>query len=92
MLVSPDQGYFVRENVKLRLLSARLSLLSRNEETLKSDLAAADAALGHYFDNASKQTQTVRDLVKEVTAGSAAVAVPNIDTSLQAVEQYRSRG
>jgi uroporphyrinogen III methyltransferase / synthase len=92
MLVSPDQGYFVRENVKLRLLSARLSLLSRNEETLKSDLAAADAALGHYFDNASKQTQTVRDLVKEVSAGSAAVAVPNIDTSLQAVEQYRSRG
>ncbi|WP_084168600.1 fused uroporphyrinogen-III synthase HemD/membrane protein HemX [Paraburkholderia acidipaludis] len=92
MLVSPDQGYFVRENVKLRLLSARLSLLSRNEETLKSDLAAADAALGRYFDNASKQTQAVRDLVKEVSVGSAAVAVPNIDTSLQAVEQYRSRG
>src|SRR5471030_1810301 len=31
MLASPDQGYFVRENVKLRLLSARLSLLSRSE-------------------------------------------------------------
>src|SRR5471032_2113214 len=29
MLASPDEGYFVRENVKLRLLSARLSLLSR---------------------------------------------------------------
>ncbi|MFP6559876.1 fused uroporphyrinogen-III synthase HemD/membrane protein HemX [Paraburkholderia sp. B3] len=92
MLVSPDQGYFVRENVKLRLLSARLSLLSRNEATLKSDLAAADAALGRYFDSGSKETQAVRDLVKAVSVGSAAVAVPNIDTSLQAVEQYRSRG
>ncbi|WP_322014417.1 fused uroporphyrinogen-III synthase HemD/membrane protein HemX [Paraburkholderia sp. J12] len=92
MLISPDEGYFVRENVKLRLLSARLSLLSRNEDTLKSDLAAADAALARYFDNASKQTQAVRDLVKEVSAGSTAVALPNLDTSLQAIQQYRSRG
>ena len=92
MLVSPDQGYFVRENLKLRLLSARLALLSRNQTTLKSDLHAADAALARYFDNASKRTQTVRDRVKEVDAGSAAVEVPNLNTSLQAVNQYRSRG
>ncbi|WP_233862627.1 fused uroporphyrinogen-III synthase HemD/membrane protein HemX [Paraburkholderia adhaesiva] len=92
MLISPDEGYFVRENVKLRLLSARLSLLSRNQDALKSDLAAADAALARYFDNASKETQSVRDLVKAVRAGSATVALPNLDTSLQAIQQYKSRG
>ncbi len=92
MLASPDQGYFVRENVKLRLLSARLSLLSRNEATLKSDLAAADAALAHYFDSASKETQNVRDLLKQVDAGSAAVALPTLDESLKAIQQYKSRG
>jgi uroporphyrinogen III methyltransferase/synthase len=92
MLVTPDQGYFVRENLKLRLLSARLALLSRNQTTLKSDLHAADATLARYFDSASKNTQIVRDLVKQVDDGSAAVAVPNLDTSLQAVNQYRSRG
>ncbi|SDH59425.1 fused uroporphyrinogen-III synthase HemD/membrane protein HemX [Paraburkholderia phenazinium] len=92
MLVTPDQGYFVRENLKLRLLSARLALLSRNQTTLKSDLHAADAALARYFDNASKRTQTVRELVKDVDTGSAAVEVPNLNTSLQAVNQYRSRG
>ncbi|PVX82402.1 uroporphyrinogen III methyltransferase/synthase [Paraburkholderia unamae] len=92
MLVSPDQGYFMRENLKLRLLSARLSLLSRNEATLKSDLADADATLARYFDGASKQTQTVRELLKEVGAGSAAVALPTLDKSLQAIQQYRSRG
>jgi uroporphyrinogen III methyltransferase/synthase len=91
MLVTPDQGYFLRENLKLRLLSARLALLSRNQTTLKSDLHAADAALARYFDNASKRTQTVRELVKEVDDGSAAVEVPNLNTSLQAVNQYRSR-
>jgi uroporphyrinogen III methyltransferase/synthase len=92
MLVTPDQGYFVRENLKLRLLSARLALLSRNETTLKSDLAAAQNALTRYFDNSSKKTQTVSDLVKQVQAASAAVELPNLSTSLQAVNQYRSRG
>ncbi|MFM0669965.1 fused uroporphyrinogen-III synthase HemD/membrane protein HemX [Paraburkholderia sediminicola] len=92
MLVTPDQGYFVRENLKLRLLSARLALLSRNETTLKSDLQAAENALTRYFDNSSKKTQTVADLVKQVQAGSAAVELPNLNTSLQAVNQYRSRG
>ena len=92
MLVAPDQGYFVRENLKMRLLSARLALLSRNQTTLKSDLHAADAALTRYFDNSSKNTQTVADLLKQVDAGSAAVELPNLNTSLQAVNQYRSRG
>jgi uroporphyrinogen III methyltransferase / synthase len=92
MLVTPDQGYFVRENLKLRLLSARLALLSRSQTTLKSDLQAAQAALTRYFDNTSKKTQTVIDLVKQVDAGSAAVDLPNLNTSLQAVNQYRSRG
>jgi uroporphyrinogen III methyltransferase/synthase len=78
--------------VKLRLLSARLSLLSRNDATLKSDLAAADDALARYFDNNSKDTGAVRDLIKEVNAGSVAVALPNLDTSLQAIAQFRSRG
>jgi uroporphyrinogen III methyltransferase / synthase len=92
MLVSPDQGYFMRENLKLRLLSARLSLLSRNPATLKSDLAAADATLARYFDGASKETQNVRDLLKQVDAGSTAVALPTLDTSLKALQQYQSRG
>jgi uroporphyrinogen III methyltransferase / synthase len=91
MLVSPDQGYFLRENLKLRLLSARLALLARNQVTLKSDLHAADASLARYFDASSKNTQTVRNLVKEVDDGSGAVDLPNLDTSLQAVHQYRSR-
>ncbi|MDR5792376.1 MULTISPECIES: fused uroporphyrinogen-III synthase HemD/membrane protein HemX [unclassified Caballeronia] len=92
MLTSPDQGYFVRENVKLRLLSARLSLLSRSEPTLKSDLHAADAALGRYFDASSKKVQAVRELVKQVDQASLAVAVPNLNASLAAVHQFKRGG
>ena len=37
-------------------------------------------------------SQTVRELLKEVGAGSAAVELPTLDKSLQAIQQYRSRG
>ncbi|MEK6422719.1 MAG: fused uroporphyrinogen-III synthase HemD/membrane protein HemX [Burkholderia gladioli] len=92
MLTSPEQGYFVRENVKLRLLTARLSLLARNESAMKSDLHAAQAALAHYFDASSKDTRTVEDLLKQVDAASLSVAVPNLSTSLNAIQQFKSRG
>jgi uroporphyrinogen III methyltransferase / synthase len=92
MLASPDQGYFVRENVKLRLLSARLSLLSRSEATLKSDLHAADTALGRYFDASSPRVQSVRDLVKQVDQASMAVTLPDLSASLAAVHQFKRGG
>jgi uroporphyrinogen III methyltransferase/synthase len=82
----------VRENVKLRLLTARLSLLARNESAMKSDLHAAQAALAHYFDASSKDTRTVEDLLKQVDAASLSVAVPNLSTSLNAIQQFKSRG
>ncbi|QIE22838.1 HemX, putative uroporphyrinogen-III C-methyltransferase [Caballeronia sp. SBC1] len=92
MLASPDQGYFVRENVKLRLLSARLSLLSRSEPALKSDLHAADTALGRYFDQSSGKVKAVRALVQQVDQASLAVTVPDLNASLAAVHQFKRGG
>lgn len=92
MLNSPQQGEFIRENVKLRLLSARLGLLSRNQATLEADLHAADAALARYFDGTSKRTQIVRAAIRDVAQGAATVEIPNLNTSLQAVHNYKSRG
>ena len=51
---------------------------------MKSDLQAAQSALTRYFDNSSKQTQTVLDLVKQVDAGSA--AVDNVAVNTEEVE------
>src|SRR6202042_658478 len=92
MLTSPDQGYFVRENVKLRLLSARLSLLSRSEPTLKSDLHAADTALARYFDPESGKVKAVRTLLQQVDQASLAVTVPDLNASLAAVHQFKRGG
>ncbi|PTB19479.1 fused uroporphyrinogen-III synthase HemD/membrane protein HemX [Trinickia symbiotica] len=92
MLASPDQGRFVRDNLKLRLLSARIALLSRDQTTLKSDLQAADAALTRYFDGSAKSTGTVRELLKQVGDGAASVQAPDINASLQAVHNAKAGG
>lgn len=45
VLLSPEQSFFVRENLKLKLLNARLGLLSRQIDSANADLSVADAAL-----------------------------------------------
>ena len=50
LLASPQQGEFLRENLKLRILNARLDLLSRNAVAYRSDMQGIDQALKTYFD------------------------------------------
>ncbi|MCX7896266.1 MAG: uroporphyrinogen-III C-methyltransferase [Rhodocyclaceae bacterium] len=51
-LLSPREAYFLRENLRLRLLSARLTLLARDEKGFRHELALADSWLARYFDGA----------------------------------------
>ena len=54
-IVPPPQAYFLRENLRLRLLNARLSLLVRDEAGYREDLRAADAWIRRYFDGCASQ-------------------------------------
>ena len=40
VLLPPDQAYFLRENLRLRLLSARLALLAQDQAAFQADLEA----------------------------------------------------
>ncbi|MCF2133064.1 MULTISPECIES: fused uroporphyrinogen-III synthase HemD/membrane protein HemX [Mycetohabitans] len=92
MLVAPDQGYLLRENVKLRLLSARIALLSRDEKLTNADLQAAQQALARYFDPSAQATRNARESLDQVRKGAAHIALPNLDASLNAIHQNKSRG
>lgn len=91
MLVSPDQGYFLRANLKLRLLNARLALLGRNQATLHDDLGAAQAALSKYFDGKSRRTQAVLTLLKQVDNDTQSIELPTLDASLAAIAQIKNK-
>jgi uroporphyrin-3 C-methyltransferase len=85
MLVAPEQAFFLRENLKLRLLNARLALLSRQFDTAQSDLRDAQSVLERYFDRSSKRTANALDLVKQVSSQARQVIVPRPDATLAAV-------
>lgn len=85
MLIAPDQAFFLRENLKLRLLNARLSLLSRQFDTAQADLRQAIGALERYFDRNSRRTSTAIDLLKQVSSQARQVVPPRPDATLTAI-------
>jgi uroporphyrin-3 C-methyltransferase len=85
MLLAPEQSFFLRENLKLRLLNARLALLSRQFDTAQSDLLVAQAALARYFDRSAKRTMLAAELVKQVLGQARLVTVPRPDDTLAAL-------
>jgi uroporphyrin-3 C-methyltransferase len=85
VLLAPDQAYFVRENLKLRLLNARVALLSRQFSLAQADLQVAETALDRYFDRSSRRTGVALDLVKQVSVQSRQVVLPRPDQTLAAL-------
>jgi uroporphyrin-3 C-methyltransferase len=84
-LLAPQQQFFLRENLKLRLLSARFDLLFRDQANFRADLAAAHTWLKKYFDTRSKPVQSLQILLKELRATEMTTELPGLAGSLDAV-------
>lgn len=85
MLIAPEQSYFLRENLKLRLLNARLSLLSRQFEQAQGDLAVAQTSLERYFDRNARRVNTTAELLRQVAAQTRQANLPRPDETLAAL-------
>ncbi|QAU34813.1 uroporphyrinogen-III C-methyltransferase [Janthinobacterium sp. 17J80-10] len=90
LLLSPTQAYYARENLKLRLLSARLALLSRNESAFRNDILAAQDTILKYFDTRAKQTQAAQALLRQVQNNNLSIEMPTLADSLNAVRNYKA--
>lgn len=81
-LLSPEQSFFVRENFKLKLLNARLGLLSRQLDSARADLLVAEVALKKYFDGNARKTQAAAALLQQVQTQMRNLQLPRIDDTL----------
>ena len=90
-LLPPTQAYFLRENLRLRLLNARLSLLMRDEAGYREDMRAAQAWVRRYFDTRSKQTADALAQLKTLSSALLSFEMPSISESLEAVRGFKSR-
>jgi uroporphyrin-3 C-methyltransferase len=84
-LMSPEQAFFLRENVKLKLLNARLALLARHLSTSQADMAAVEQALDRYFDARSLQVSAAQKVLAQLRKDVVQSKLPRPDETLAAL-------
>ena len=88
-LLAPNQVFFLRENLKLRLLSARLALLLHDETSFKSDIIAAQEWLTRYYDNSAKVTMVTLNSLRQLQENRISIELPDISASLDAARNFK---
>jgi uroporphyrin-3 C-methyltransferase len=89
-LLTPAQGYFLRENLKLRLLAARVALLARDESSFRDDIRAAQGWIGKYFDTKARANANALVTLKGLAESPVSISPPDINASLAAVRSARA--
>ena len=85
LLLSPEHAFFLKENLKLKLLNARLAVLSRQFDVARSDVGAAQAALSKYFAQSSRRTHQVQTVLAQLQIHLQPSAQPSLDETLTAL-------
>ena len=90
VLISPEQAFFVRENLKLRLLNARMALLARQVDTAKADTAVVQKEISQYFDLHQKNTAVAIALLQSIQVSLKQLQLPTLSESLTALAQAQA--
>lgn len=85
VLLAPEQAFFLRENLKLRLLNARLGLLARQMDAVQDDLKTIDAALARHFDTTAPDVAAAQAAVTQLRAELVLTEWPRPEDSLAAL-------
>jgi uncharacterized protein HemX len=90
LLLNEQQQRLARQQLRLRLLNARQSLLLRNDRLYRADLGEAQALLARYFDVRQPAVAAAATQLKAMEKAPLSVEVPQITESLGALQAARS--
>lgn len=88
-LLAPDQTFFLRENLKLRLLGARIALLSRDGKSYQDDLQAALTALQRHFDARDSSVIATTAALRKLQSAQVQIELPDLQETLEALRKLR---
>ena len=86
MLLSPDQAFLLKENIKLKLLNARLALLGRQAGALQADLKSIDVSMQRFFDDGQPAVAAAQASIRELRQQLVTLDLPRPDESLAALQ------
>ncbi|MDP1659827.1 MAG: uroporphyrinogen-III C-methyltransferase [Methylotenera sp.] len=88
-LLSADHAFYLRENLKLRLLTARIALLQHDEASYKADLATITAWIKQYFDAKHPNAIQAFNILKKLSGNNISIELPQLTESISAVNRYK---
>ena len=88
-LLSADNAFYLRQNVKLRLLTARIALLQHDDASYKADLATVNTWINQYFDAKHPKAVQVFGLLKKLSSNNIDIEIPQLTESIAAVSRYK---
>ena len=84
-LLAPEQSYLLRENIKLKLLNARLGLLGRQLDTAKVDVDTTRQLVQRFFDDAAPSTRLALQSLTQLHLDMRQDMLPRPDETLAAL-------
>ncbi len=84
-LLAPEQSFFLRENIKLRLLNARLAVTARNMSAAQVDVIAIETLIERYFDGAAAPVAGARTTLGRLRRDLGGSPMPRPDETLAAL-------
>ena len=86
-LLPPDQTYFLQQNLRLQLDTARLALLRQDDAAYHETLSNAEAWVNKYYAKQELTVQAYLAALRELQTLKLDTTVPDISGSLQALQQ-----
>lgn len=90
-LLAPQEGVFLRENLKLQLLNARLAILGRQYTAAAADLGAVQASIGKYFVANARRTHSAQATLAQLQEQLRNNQQPSLDDTLTALANATAR-
>lgn len=88
-LLAPNQSYFLRENLKLRLLNARLALLQRDGKVFREEIRQSREQLERYFDSRAKPVQAAQSTLSTLATADVSFDLPGLAETLTALRNLK---
>ncbi|TAL83204.1 MAG: heme biosynthesis operon protein HemX [Candidimonas sp.] len=89
LLMSPDQASQLRENLRLRVMTAQLALLMHQPALWKTETQALVKAIDTRYDGRADDTRQAHKIAEQLAQTSIDLKLPTVNNSLQALEALR---
>ena len=89
-ILPPEEEYYLRQNLILKLQMAQLALLREKQQVFQSNIAAAVDWLDRYFKDSDELTIAMRQSLEELRSVEVLRILPDVSRSLREVRQLQS--